>query len=504
MEIKEQFIDEICRLSKANDGKATLIQKLKDIIKNEIDRNDIFNILNSIDKFIWIHGLSDDELNFFEINDYAIKKLLYDKEVFLSLTPLDIISYVKEDKFKRILYQIIENGELRYEMVFRKKGGDKIPLSLNSYIIDYSGKKAVLTIGDEYAGLNTSAGKALMLGKIMETTDAAVIGLDLEGNIQYWNKAACSTFDYSENEINGWHFTTLIESESKEEFYELFDKVKSGEKGVRSECYAVKKDNIRIYISLTFSQFDDDMGFVRGISLIARDISDRKEAQDELARSKEQIRKSSKHIEAAREKERKIIALEVHDGLGQALTALTLDLSWLKKKLLSENPEVLKKLDSMSMLIDNTAETVSSIASQLRPSVLDHFGFVSAIEWQAEDFKTRTGIDYSFSAEEEAINLEEQRSIVVLRVFQEILTNIIRHAKATMVNISLKLIDDVVFLEVSDNGIGIELENINSPDSYGLLGIYERIKAYNGSFNIKGKKGKGTKARISLPIKDED
>jgi signal transduction histidine kinase len=201
-----------------------------------------------------------------------------------------------------------------------------------------------------------------------------------------------------------------------------------------------------------------------------------------------------------REQERTNIAREIHDDLGQTLTALKMDISWLRKKLPKDQETLLEKTKAMTKLTDMTIKTVKRISTELRPGLLDDLGLVAAIEWQAEEFKNRTGITYKLTIDPEEIILDPDRSTTIFRIFQETLTNIARHAKATRVTISLKKKDDKVELRVRDNGKGITEKQISHPKSFGLMGIRERVHPWEGQVKISGIPGKGTTVVVRIPI----
>ena len=230
------------------------------------------------------------------------------------------------------------------------------------------------------------------------------------------------------------------------------------------------------------------------------DITEHKQAEEELRQSHEQLRSLSAYIESARETERTSIAREVHDELGQALTALNMDLSWMSKRLPGEQEELIKKTGEMSRLISTTIQTVKRISTELRPGVLDDLGLVAAIEWQAQEFQERTRIKCEFTADGEDVNLDRDLATVIFRILQEALTNVARHAKATRVEVSLKKGDGQLVLQVRDNGKGITEKQVANPKSFGLIGMRERVHSWNGSVKIDGILGKGTIVTIKIPL----
>jgi len=230
------------------------------------------------------------------------------------------------------------------------------------------------------------------------------------------------------------------------------------------------------------------------------DITDAKRAEDQLRASREQLRELSRHLESVREEERTSMAREIHDELGQTLTALKIDLSWLAKRLPHEQESLVEKTESMYELVDRAIQTVKRISTELRPGALDDLGLADAIEWQIQDFGKRTDIKSTFSASPEGIVLDRDRSTAVFRICQEALTNIVRHAKATRVSVSLNTGPNRVSLKISDNGQGIEESQILDPTAFGLIGMRERARYLGGDVRISGAPGKGTLVVMSMPL----
>lgn len=222
----------------------------------------------------------------------------------------------------------------------------------------------------------------------------------------------------------------------------------------------------------------------------------------ELIRANEQLRNLSAHLQSIRESERTHIAREIHDELGQTLTALKMDASWLGRRLPDDLRELLGKTESMSKLIDNTIKTVQRISTELRPGILDDLGLIAAMEWQAEEFQDRMEGKCEVVLDLEEIIPDQERSTTIFRIFQEILTNIARHSNATSVEVSLKEKDGIIELNVKDNGRGITEEQIYGPRSLGLIGIRERVRSWGGEFEIKGIKDKGTLIKATIPLKN--
>ena len=190
----------------------------------------------------------------------------------------------------------------------------------------------------------------------------------------------------------------------------------------------------------------------------------------QLRESHKQLRALSVYLQHVREEERTRIAREVHDELGQALTSCKLDASWLAHHLPRKQKDLAEKAEKLSVDIDSTIQTVRRIATELRPGILDHLGLAAALEWQAQEFQTRTGIRCHVSAHLREPPLDPELTTTFFRIFQETLTNVIRHAEATHVDVQLKEDAARVILEVKDNGRGISREEISESKIDGLAG----------------------------------
>jgi signal transduction histidine kinase len=234
-----------------------------------------------------------------------------------------------------------------------------------------------------------------------------------------------------------------------------------------------------------------------------RESADRRErerAEEKLRRSLDQLRALTSYLQKVREEERTRIAREVHDELGQALTGLKLDMSWLSTRLAKNAKPVQEKVKTMVTHIDTTIQTVRRIATELRPGILDGLGLVAAIEWQANEFHSRTGIPCHVNATVADTQWEQDFITVFFRIFQETLTNIIRHAEATRVDVRLFEEKGALVLTVADNGRGVSEEEIASTRSIGLIGMRERAMLIGGEVSLHGVRGKGTTVTLRVPL----
>jgi len=320
-----------------------------------------------------------------------------------------------------------------------------------------------------------------------------------DGIMKYVNPRLAEMGGYTVEELVGKPFTDYASPAELPTLVDRYVRRMSGEDVEPIyETVLRRKDGSDINVEINASTISYQ-GRTADLVLV-RDITERKQAEKELKASREQLRKLSTHLQSVREEERTRLARDIHDELGQALTALKIDLSWLTKRFSADQELLLEKTGSMSELVDMTIQKVKRISTELRPGLLDDFGLVAAIEWQAGEFQKLTGIRIEISPKPRDIALSGDRSTALFRVFQELLTNVARHANATKVRVSLIEQVDKIVLKVGDNGRGITKKQLSDPRAFGLLGIRERVHFWQGEFKISGTPGKGTAAVVSIPL----
>lgn len=235
------------------------------------------------------------------------------------------------------------------------------------------------------------------------------------------------------------------------------------------------------------------------VHLVA-DITGAKRAEAELRASQAQLRELSSYLEGVREDERAKVAREIHDELGQLLTALKIELLQSARRSTDNQEALSRKTESMLGLVDEAIQTVKRISTELRPSVLDDLGLSDALEWLTNEFARRTGIHCTFRARPAQIQADRERSTALFRICQEALTNVARHAQASKVAVALDRTARALRLRVEDDGRGIEPERIADPRAFGLLGMRERACSFGGKFTIVGIPERGTLVLVVLPL----
>ncbi len=338
--------------------------------------------------------------------------------------------------------------------------------------------------------------------QLVDNINEGIVIQNKRGIVSSANEKFLRMIGYNRNKVIGRPITELLG--------EGWLRKNSGhglrQKGDRSKSVELawkRKDGKRIFTILSPKPIYGEKGRFLGSVSVLTDITDRREVEMELRRSHERLRSLSHHLQSVREKESKRIASEIHDELGQYLTALKIDLSWLSNRVSFEKGgrELFEKIASMTALVDRTIQTVQKISAELRPGLLDDLGLVPAIEWLAQDFQNRTKIKCRTRLWCNDIELDPDSSTAIFRISQEALTNVTRHAKASRVEISLKKEKGVLILKISDNGRGIKEDDVFSPSSLGLMGMRERILPFGGELSITGAPKKGTTLTVSLPCR---
>lgn len=333
------------------------------------------------------------------------------------------------------------------------------------------------------------------LTALVTASPLAIVGLDLEGRVNLWNPAAERIFGWSAAQVAG-RALPAVRPTQQDDFRRIREWV-PGAASVETETRRLRADGSEVEVSLSVATLHDDQQQAIGTIALIADIGDRKRAEREVTESREQLRALSAHMGKAIEAERAGFARELHDQVGGTLTALRSELDGLRKRVES-NPALAKRVQSMDSLIDTAMKASISMSRALRPSMLDH-GVFPAFEWQASEFEERTGTACRVTCNDEEAPLDIEQSTALYRVFQEALTNVTKHARATRVDAELFINASTVTLEVRDDGIGLAGGALDKRDSFGIRGMMERVRSLGGWLDVSGQPGKGTTVMVSIP-----
>ena len=375
---------------------------------------------------------------------------------------------------------------------------------------------------------------------VQAVQEYAIFQLDPLGQVVSWNSGAERLKGYRGEEVLGKHVSVFYPPEdvaSGKPEQILAEAAKRGQSV--DEGWRIRKDGSRFWANVVVTSMRNAKGKLQGFAKVTRDMSDSHEKEETLAKAKEllQLRieqrtvvlarvnqelrteiaereraeeqfKSSldllralaARLQSVREEERTSIAREIHDELGQACTAIKMDLALIGRKATKGQTHLRAKVDSAIRLVDAMIGTLRRIASELRPRTLDDLGLTAALEWQAQEFESRAGIRCHVTLPQEPLVLDSERSTAIFRIFQESLTNVARHAHATRVEARLEREADQLLFQVHDNGRGFDPEEAKTRRALGLVGMQERALLLNGELKVEGVPGAGTTLTLRIPL----
>lgn len=314
-----------------------------------------------------------------------------------------------------------------------------------------------------------------------------------------WNNRFEEVSGYSREEFRGMTVLDFFTGEQRELIRQKTESVfLTGRCDVEAEMTARGGDHIPFYFSGTRITHRDKP-CVLGIGF---DISRLKDAEQQIRQSEEELRDLASNLQNIREEERAAIAREIHDELGQQLTAIKLDVSWLDRKIAGD-VIIKERIAGVLAMLTEMIHSIRRISTQLRPSILDDLGLIEALKWQVRDFQKRTSARIAFDSPEEPLKLDPAVTTGLFRIFQETLTNITRHAEATSVTASLVVADDRLIMTITDNGRGFDPAAVKKKKTLGIMGMKERTLMLKGAYEIKSEPGSGASLRFSVPLHHE-
>jgi len=399
-------------------------------------------------------------------------------------------------------------GRFFGEFYMIKNNGVKFPVEISTLITKN-------TMGNPLTGviIRDISDQKLVEEKLKESeekyrflSEQSGLGIGLyspEGEILYFNKKALSNIGGTIEDYSGKSLREVFGDKLGRIYLSRIRKVVKTGKSYDFED-SMQTPTGKLWFLTNQTRVCNNRGEVIGVQVLAQDITEKKKTEEKLKKATEELRELTNHLQEVRENERGKMAQDLHDDFGQRLTALKMEASWLRSKIDNPSTDIVKKLNDILVQIDNTIESVRRISSGLRPSILDHLGITAAIEWQVSEFTKSTGVISTVSFTPGEIDIDNKISISIFRILQEALTNIIKHSKATQIEVSLKSHTDWLILSIQDNGIGIVRADKNHKKYFGLRGMKERALATGGILKISCVKGKGTHVLLKIPMKRAD
>jgi PAS domain S-box-containing protein len=341
------------------------------------------------------------------------------------------------------------------------------------------------------------------LQETMKAAMDAIIIADAGQRVILFNPAAERMFGCSTAEAIGTRLEKFLPERYRAKHYEQVENFGRSADGARvmavsREVAGLRADGTEFPIEATVSRVT--LNGETLYTVILRDITERRHADQKLLETNRQLRELSATLQNVREKERTRIARELHDELGQQLTGLKMELSWLGNQLAERRDALAAKVEGMKQHLEMTVKSVRRISTDLRPALLDDLGLCPAIEWLAADFSAKTGIAIELDLDSDDCAQGDELATALFRITQECLTNVARHAEATQVRISLKREGDLLALAVSDDGKGLVAESTGKPHGHGLIGMRERAIMLGAEAAFISSPGAGTTVRIAIPL----
>jgi PAS domain S-box-containing protein len=327
------------------------------------------------------------------------------------------------------------------------------------------------------------------------------LSLDKQGVIHEINLTGASMLGKERKYLLGRSLMPLLERESHATFMQHLNRVYADNGQAMDEVLLLSEGHAPRHVSMVSSAMAAVASENRLCRMALVDITQLKVKEVELTQSHQKLRNLSAHLDQVRESERRHLAREIHDELGQKLTSLRFQVAMLSAGINSPQTDLSQTANSLLRQIDETIESVRAIASDLRPAVLD-LGLTAAVEWQLQELRRRTGIAYNLKISDEDIPLDNDRATAVFRIIQESLTNVIRHAKASEITLKMEKKGDVLTIRITDNGIGIALDGMEKTRAFGIAGMRERVRLLDGTLIIRSRPGHGVQIMVNIPLKD--
>ena len=418
--------------------------------------------------------------------------------------------YGHEDKYETEYRILTSSGEYKwfYELGnISKRDTTDNPLTMSGVVLDITARKT--------AEKELYNQKQFFEQMFMQSSLSTQI-LDREGWCERINPKMSEIFGVEAKEMEGkvyniFHDKEIMQKSISKELKNVFNNGKTAEwevlfdigEAAESQNISVKEKKKVWYNNWAYPIFGQN-GEISHIIIQHNDITDRKIAEEALGESQEQLKKFAAHLQNVREEERVLLAREIHDELGQILIAIKIDMGMLKQNVLkgidyAHSKQVLEKFDGLFSLVDNTIKTARKIMTDLRPEVLDLLGFVETIKQHLNVFQERYKITCIFENSVANLELDSQQSVALFRIIQEALNNVAKHSKATELRVILDQRNDQLTLEIIDNGIGYDENQKKNTESYGLIGMRERVFLLDGELTILGQKDIGTSIKVVMP-----
>ena len=442
--------------------------------------------------------ISDMTGRFITINNSASKLSLYSVDELMNMTFYDFVIPSDIEKQPLKLEELMQGKTATSERVMKRKDGTLLDIEITAKMLSDGRLLAFVKDITERKKISEELIKEKNLSdSVINSLPGVFYLFTKEGKYLRWNKNFEEFTGYSAEEIAQLNPLALFEGEERKKMEVVINRVfEIGEGG--TEAVTTTKTNKKVAYYLTGKTINyEGNNCLMGLGI---NIMERVEAQEEIKQTTEKLRLLTAHLQHIREEERKRIGREIHDELGQQLTAIKMDVAWIDKQTPKETSQIKNKLQNIITLVDASNSSIRKILNELRIGVLDHHGLIEALQWQGQQFTKNTGVTIEFNCSESSMQVKESVATCIFRVFQEALTNITRYADAKKVSSSIILKDNIIYFTIADDGKGFEIEKLKSKQSFGIMGMKERVASVNGSFELTSLPNQGTSIAITIPL----
>jgi PAS domain S-box-containing protein len=403
-----------------------------------------------------------------------------------------------------VLRQAVSSNKQLFEFRHKLASGEIRDVEVYAGPVNLEGRKLVYSIVHDVTEKKRAEillrQSEIHFRELIENADDIIYETDAQGYFSFINPNAQRLLKYSRKEAIGQHFSVVIQPDWRQKVETFYlNQFKARNPSSYFEFPVVSKDGEEIWLGQNVRMVIVNNRVIKN-QAFCRNITERRKWEHELEQSRKQLRELSNHLQTAREAERSKISREIHDELGASLTALKMDLSWHGDTLAKMDPRFAEKLADMISKVDECIGTVRKIATDLRPSILDNLGLWAAIEWQAQELQNRMKIPCDLKMSVQELDMQQDEATAIFRIFQETLTNVARHSRATKVTIQVEATEHDVHMKISDNGKGMSEAELLNTQSLGLLGMYERAHTFGGEFSIRSEPGQGTVVSLHMPV----
>ncbi len=387
----------------------------------------------------------------------------------------------------------------RIEISARRRDGREFPIELTIAAVRHGDTQLFGAFVREITERQQVEERLRFQATILQNVPDSIIAIDLEGRVMYWNDGATALFGYTTDEMLGQTLERLYPDAGLDGLAADIKQILEGQVLIK-DWNGRRRDGSPVWVDVKTAVMRDTHGQAIGLLGVGKDITERKRADEELRATHKRLREFAGRMRSVREQERALMARQIHDELGQVLTALGMDVAWLESRLPAQDRPLVEKCRAMAALIEATIGRVRTLATELRPAVLDDLGLLAAIEWETQQFARRTGIACALDLPATLPPLDADRSTDLFRILQEALTNVVRHAAAHHVDVQVRETPAELVLGVSDDGRGIATAEAMNPRSLGLLGMRERALLWNGTVDVRARPQGGTSVIVQLPL----